>query len=72
MAKLPVEGGHTNHASSKPSKKSPNGTGSGNQDDSVEVWKLRCKFLAEKYFNTLKDMKKDLDELKYQAIKEVR
>ena len=28
-----------------------------NADENAEVWKLRCKLLAEKYFSTLKDLK---------------
>lgn len=28
-----------------------------NTDENAEVWKLRCKLLAEKYFSTLKDLK---------------
>lgn len=27
------------------------------QEENVEIWKLRCKLLAEKYFKTLKDIK---------------
>lgn len=70
LAKLPAEERAAQRVSTKDSRSSPRQKGS--VDDSAEVWRLRCKFLAEKYYNTLKDMKKDLDTLKYTAIKEVR
>ena len=38
---------------------------------SVEVWKLRCKFLAEKYFNMIKDMKQNLQQIRIEAIESI-
>lgn len=40
--------------------------------EEVEVWKLRCKFLAEKYFNALKDLKSDLKELKARNYQDIQ
>ena len=37
-----------------------------------EMWKLRCKYLTEKYFNMLKDMKHELATLKHQSRAEIR
>ena len=34
------------------------------KQEEVDLWKLRCKFLAEKYFNIVKDMKLNLQHLK--------
>ena len=36
--------------------------------ESAEIWKLRCKLLAEKYFNMIKDMKQNLIIIKCDAI----
>ena len=35
------------------------------------MWKLRCKFLAEKYFNIVKDMKLNLQQLKSETKEEI-
>ena len=40
--------------------------------DTAEVWKLRCKLLAEKYFNMIKDMKQNLLIIKCDAIEQLQ
>ena len=40
--------------------------------DEAEVWKLRCKYLAEKYFNALKDLKNDLKDLKARNYQDIQ
>lgn len=40
--------------------------------ESAEVWKLRCKLLAEKYFNMIKDMKQNLLIIKCDAIEQLQ
>jgi len=34
--------------------------GADEKQQTAEIWRLRCKFLAEKYFNMIKDMKQNL------------
>jgi hypothetical protein len=67
ITKLPIDHSSANHYQNT-TKSNPKSTNrvdiKKKDDDSVEVWKLRCKFLAEKYFNTLKDMKIELDTFK--------
>jgi hypothetical protein len=36
--------------------------------ESTEIWKLRCKMLAEKYFAMLKDMRHNLINIRTDAI----
>ena len=40
--------------------------------ESAEVWKLRCKLLAEKYFSMIKDMKQNLLTIKCDAIEQLQ
>ena len=47
-------------------------TRSNNDFESAEVWKLRCKLLAEKYFNMIKDMKQNLLIIKCDAIEQIQ
>jgi hypothetical protein len=37
-----------------------------------ELWKLRCKVLADKYFVMLKDMKAKLEEVKKESQEEIK
>ena len=51
------------------------GTSKKEDEISGELWRLRCKLLAEKYFNIIRDMKKSLKKLKArnkQEIEEMR
>jgi len=37
----------------------------------IEVWKLRCKYLSEKYFNMIKDLKAELHQVKKSSLKQI-
>ena len=47
------------------------GTSKKEDDISGELWRLRCKLLAEKYFNIIRDMKKSLKKLKARNKQEI-
>lgn len=53
---------------------SPSGLNSqrGDQNEITELWKLRCKLLAEKYFNTLKDLKQSNSMLKSTCLQQIK
>ena len=40
--------------------------------DLAEVWRLRCKLLAEKYFNIIKDLKQQLQTIKIDSLQNVQ
>ncbi len=56
----------------KTSNRYENTLSNGNRGGDSEMWKLRCKYLTEKYFNMLKDMKHELKTLKHQSKAEIR
>ena len=51
----------------KTSNRYENTLSNNNREGGTEMWKLRCKYLTEKYFNMLKDMKHELKTLKHQS-----
>lgn len=42
------------------------------RDNEVEIWKLRCKLMAEKYFSIIKDLKHNLQKMKDKSMKQIK